>query len=256
MTLTLSHGPLAGGRPDEANYRIEGPEHVLFLDRFPRRVRAELGGRTVFDTRRGRLLHETGYVPVLYVPEDDVDRDLLLPSDHTTHCPFKGDASYWTVQAGGSTAENAAWSYPEPIEGASWLAGHLAFYWHLMDAWYDEAERVHGHLRDPYHRVDARPSSQRVRVSAGDTVLAESDEAMVVSETGLPTMYYLPRGDVREDLRPSDKRTVCPYKGTASYWSSAELDDIGWSFEEPLQDSARFGGYVCFDHGNVTVDLV
>ena len=91
-----------------------------------------------------------------------------------------------------------------------------------MDEWYDEDERVEGHLRDPYHRVDVRRSSRhvRVRLNDSDTVLAETSLPLLLSETGLPNRFYIPAEDVRQDLlEPSDTHTVCPYKGTASYWS-------------------------------------
>lgn len=80
----------------------------------------------VLDTRRGRLLHESRLLPALYVPNDDVDTDLLQPTDHSTHCPFKGDASYWSIVSGDRVAENAVWGYPGPLDTAPWLAGHLA----------------------------------------------------------------------------------------------------------------------------------
>ena len=123
-------------------------------------LHARFGGEVVLDTERGRLLHETGLLPALYVPEDDVRTDLLERTDHSTHCPFKGDAAYWTIRVGDRVAENAVWGYPEPLPESSWLRGYMAFYWAPMDAWYDEDERVHGHLRDPFHRVDARASSR------------------------------------------------------------------------------------------------
>lgn len=255
MGLTFAHAPLAGGRTSEVNYRIAGPEHLLFFGEFPRRVRARLGDRTVVDTRRGRLLHETGMLPVLYVPEDDVALDLLQPTTRTTHCPFKGEAAYWSVHVGGRVAENAVWAYPEPIAAASWLRGFRALYWDAMDAWYDEDEQVHGHLRDPYHRVDVRPVGERVRVTANGRVLAESTRAQVLSETGLPNRYYLPRADAQVELRASETSSVCPYKGDASYWSAPGLDDVAWSYEDPLNDAARVAGHLCFAHPEASVQV-
>ena len=114
MSLTFSSGPLAGSAPETVNYRIEGPAHKLLMQGFPRRLRAVLGGQTVFDTTRAMLLHETGLPPQVYVPLDDIRADLIQPADHHTYCPFKGTASYWTVTAGGQVAENAIWAYPEP----------------------------------------------------------------------------------------------------------------------------------------------
>lgn len=255
MGLTMAHGPLAPRRPREVNYRIDGPEHLLLLGEFPRRVRAFLGGHAVLDTTRGRLLHETGSLPVLYVPDADVAAHLLRPTDLTTADPYRGLARYWSVHVDGRTVENAAWDYPDPESTASWLRGHKAFSWDAMDSWYDEDEEVFGHLRDPFHRVDARTTTRRVRVRAGDEVIAESTRAKVLSETGLPNRYYVPREDVRAGLRRSSTRTVCPYKGTATYWSTENLQDVGWSYEDPLEESVKIGGHVCFHHDAVEVEV-
>jgi uncharacterized protein (DUF427 family) len=246
MSLTMRQGPLAGERSDDVNYRVDGPKRLLFFGDFPRRVRAGFAGQTVVDTRQGRLLHETGLLPVLYVPDADVDRALLHESDHTTHCPYKGDASYWSVSAGGRTAENAVWAYPAPMPAASWLRGYRAVTWEAMDAWYDEEEQVFGHLRDPFHRVDVRAASGRARVVLDGTVIADSTRAKILSETGLPNRHYLPRQDVHVELRPSRTSQVCPYKGSSSYWSTPTHEDVAWSYEQPLDDAARIAGHVCF----------
>lgn len=259
MTLTLSDGPLAAGAPETTNYRIEGPAHKILFSPFPRRVRAVVEGRTLLDTTRGMLLHESNILPVLYVPIADVDRDLLVPTDHTTHCPFKGDARYWSVVVGERTLQDAVWAYDEPLEAVPFLAGHVAVYADRMDAWYDEDELAEGHLRDPYHRVDVRRTSRQVEVRVGDQVVARSGRAMVVSETGLPNRWYLPPADVRTDLLVhSTTRTHCPYKGWASYWSMADgsADDLAFAYHEPLDDMARAEGMRCFwgDAVTVTVD--
>ena len=225
MSLTKSSGPLSGHPPETVNYRIDGPAHKLLMQEFPRRVRATFGGQTVFDTIRAMLVHETGLLPQVYVPQDDIRADLLRPTDHHTYCPFKGTASYWSVTAGGQVAENAIWSYPDPNSESRWLQGYSGFYWDAMDEWYDEDERVEGHIRDPYHRVDVRRSSRPVRVLLGGTVLAETRSPLLLSETGLPNRFYIPVHDVRQDLlEESDTHTVCPYKGTASYWTVSAGD--------------------------------
>src|SRR5882724_3915776 len=108
MTLTRPAAPLSV-RPAEANYTIDGPKHRLFFEPHPRRIRAVFAGRTVLDTVRGRLLHESNLLPVLYVPIEDLDASLLEPTDHHTHCPFKGVASYWSLRAGERVSENAVW---------------------------------------------------------------------------------------------------------------------------------------------------
>ena len=138
MTLTIGTGPF-GDQGDKAfNFEVRAPrDYVLYLEESPRRVRVVLGGETIADSRRVKLLYEAGYLPVYYFPEEDVVRmDLLEATEHTTHCPFKGDASYWSVKVGDTVAENAAWGYPEPIDSAPPFAGLIAFYWREMDMWF------------------------------------------------------------------------------------------------------------------------
>ena len=129
-----------------------------------------------------------------------------------------------------------------------------------MDEWYDEDERVEGHLRDPYHRVDVRRSSRHVRVLLGDEVLAETSRPLLLSETGLPNRFYIPVEDVRQDLlEESDTHTVCAYKGTASYWTvnadGRKLADAVWSYPQAEGDSAAISGYLSFLHDELTVEV-
>src|SRR5213592_4274312 len=101
MTLTIGTGPLAGSPGGKFNFSLDqAPKHRIFYADYPRRLRAVIGGRVLFDTERAKLLYETGILPVAYIPLEDYDQALLEPTDHTTHCPFKGDASYWTIRAG------------------------------------------------------------------------------------------------------------------------------------------------------------
>lgn len=228
-----------------------GPRAPAAVGALPRRVRAVFGGATVLDTTNGMLLHESNLLPQLYLPRDDIRGDLLTRTEHRTHCPFKGDASYWSVTVKGETADNALWSYLDPLPDAGWLRDLVAPYWASMDAWFDEDEEVAGHLRDPYHRVDVRSTSRHVRVLAGDDLIAESRRAVVLSETGLPNRFYLPTDDVRsEALEFSGTHTVCPYKGTASYRSlrtpSGLIADVAWYYPEPLDGVRAIRGHLCF----------
>lgn len=255
MALTLGGGPLASRPPDTVNYRIDGPAHRLLRHDFPRRIRALFAGKVVLDSDNAVLLHESNLLPQVYVPFTDVAGDLLESTAHHTHCPFKGDASYYSVRVGDRLAENAVWSYPSPTSDASWLTGYVAVYWASMDAWFDEDEEVFGHIRDPYHRVDIRDTSRLVQVVAGDTIVAESRRAKVLSETGLPNRYYVPADEVRPDLLvPSATHTVCPYKGTASYRSlhrspggeDGVITDAAWSYPEPFDGARAIAGHLCF----------
>jgi len=123
VALTMFGGPLSRKVPETRTFTVEGPAHSLLLEPFTRRVRAEVDGVTVLDTVRGALLFETGLPPQLYVPEEDLRADLLEPSDTTTHCPFKGDATYRSLRVGDRVVPDAVWAYPTPIAESSWLAG-------------------------------------------------------------------------------------------------------------------------------------
>ena len=117
---------------------------VLAWEPFPYRLRGVLAGETVFDTTEAKILYELGHVPVYYVPEAAIGAGVLEPSAKTSHCPRKGDATYRTLVAGGRVAEDAVWAYREPFESASFLAGHAAFYWHMLDEWLVEDQVVGG----------------------------------------------------------------------------------------------------------------
>ena len=114
----------------------------LIIEPARKRVRAVVGGETVADSDRVLVMHETGYRPVTYVPREDVRMDLLQPTEHHTHCPFKGDASYWSIDVDGRRIENVAWSYEDPYEEAEIVRGHIAFYWDRIDAWFEDDEQV------------------------------------------------------------------------------------------------------------------
>ena len=88
----------------------------------------------VADTTRALTLREASLPPVQYVPREDADLALLARTDHTSHCPYKGDAAYFSVRADGRTAENAVWTYEQPYPAVSAIAGHLAFYPDRVDA--------------------------------------------------------------------------------------------------------------------------
>jgi len=125
-----------------------------------------------------------------------------------------------------------------------------------MDAWYEEEDEVFVHARDPHKRVDVLQSSRHVVVSVGGTVLADSRRPCLLFETGLPTRYYIPPDDVRMDLlRPSEKHTQCPYKGTASYLSSETEEDIAWFYPEPIPEQPRIAGLIAFFNERVDVEV-
>ena len=219
--------------------------------RSPRRVRVHFGGIRVADSVRTMLLRQHGFLPVYYFPSEDVRTDLLVPTDYTTHSPYKGTASYWHLRTAERTARFAVWSYAQPKPGSPDTRGCFGFDWHNMDAWYEEDERVYVHARDPLLRVDALRSTRQVRVEIGGATIAESSRPVLLFETGLVTRYYLPPGDVRQDLlRPSETYTLCPYKGRARYHhldvDGACFEDVAWQYARPLPSIAVVVGHFAF----------
>ncbi|TGG89363.1 DUF427 domain-containing protein [Streptomyces albus] len=97
------------------------------------------------------------------------------------------------------------------------------------------------------HTITIEAVERRVRVVHGDQVLAETDRPLVLRETGCPDRYYIPAEDVRLGLlTPSGTHTVCPFKGTASYWSLPDAPDLVWAYPEPKADVAPIKDHLCF----------
>lgn len=114
--------------------KTPGPDHPITVVQNPNRVRVRFAGRVIADTTRALALREASYTPVQYIPRDDVDMALLARTAHKTHCPYKGDAAYYSIAADGRTAENAVWTYEQPYPAMAVIAGHLAFYRNRVDA--------------------------------------------------------------------------------------------------------------------------
>ena len=196
------------------------PASVAYLEPFRRRVRAVVGGQTVIDSERVLLVHRPGRPPTYAFPADDVEG---LPSQAEPDTP-----------------------------------GYVTVAWDAADAWFEEDEEVFGHPRNPYHRVDCLRSTRHLRVEAEGRVLVDTSNTLAVYETALePRLYVDPRLVHTEVLEESTKRTYCPYKGTATYWSARVgdqlLEDVAWSYEDPLPESAALGHCLSFDETRVTL---
>jgi uncharacterized protein (DUF427 family) len=243
-----------------------------------KRVRAVLDGVTAVDSRRAVLLWEPQrVVPQYAVPAGDVLAD-LVPGG-----PADGDRRGAPVRMGPEAVEvltpeaGFGWhtadgnvlgirTTGEPRPGTAFaltdpeLSGYVALDFDAFDEWFEEAEPIIGHPHDPLARIDVRRSDRSVRVEVGGTVLAESTRPSLLFETGLPVRFYLPPADVRTDLlRPSDTRTICAYKGVASYWSvpgaNGAAVDVAWTYPEPLIDAVPVTGMFCFFDERVDVVL-
>jgi uncharacterized protein (DUF427 family) len=158
--MGLTTGAGPFGERPWGRFDFEPPARIRFVEDFPRRVRAEKDGATVIDSRRAKLVWVTGRQPHYAFPAEDV-----------------------TVGA-------------HAVPG---LAGYVALAWNAVDAWYEEAERVFVHVRDPYSRIDVVETTSRVQVSVDGQALAEGTPR-ILCETGLPPRYYFEPADVRLDL--------------------------------------------------------
>jgi uncharacterized protein (DUF427 family) len=218
MSLTTGKGPLSA-RP-AGRFTAPMPDHVAYIEPFRRRVRATKDGRTVIDSERVLLVHRQGRPPTYAFPVGDVE---------------------------GPPTE------PEPD-----ATGYVTVPWDALDSWFEEDEEVFGHPRNPYHRVDSLQSRRQLRVETGGTTLVDTDETIAVYETALePRLYVDPRLVQMDLLTMSASHTYCPYKGTASYWTAhvggEALEDIAWSYEDPLPEFAPMRHFLSFDETRVVV---
>lgn len=108
--------------------KVPGADHPITIEPNLKRVVVRFGGRTIADSKRALSLKEASYPAVQYVPRADVDMSVLQRTEHRSHCPYKGDASYYSISAGGQDAPNAVWTYEAAFDAVKQIEGHLAFY--------------------------------------------------------------------------------------------------------------------------------
>ena len=108
---------------------------------------------------------------------------------------------------------------------------------------------------DRVHSIEIEPSPGRARILAGDTVIADTERALLLHETGHPVRAYIPREDIAAPIEPSDKRTFCPFKGDASHWNVAGVENAAWSYEEPKAEVDAIRGRLAFYPDRVTVEI-
>ena len=232
-----------------------------------KRVRVRLGDEVAADTTRAMLIWEPMRVVASYaVPEADFSATLEpappapQPKYHSVgfgddlgglldpSVPFAvhtADGEPLAVRTTDTVREGAGFRLRDPD-----LVGYVELDFEAFD-WLEEDEPIVGHPRDPFHRIDVRRSSRRVRLEHKGIVLAESDRGRWLFEGAFPMVrYYLPPDDVRVQLRTTDLHTTCAYKGHTTHYTAVladqELDEIAWSYPDPLVDAAEVAGLVCF----------
>jgi uncharacterized protein (DUF427 family) len=235
-----------------------------------KRVRGKIGDREVVDSTSALLVWEPRRIAPFYaVPLDDVAGELRpaeeqgAPADAPMLHPGIPFSAHSTegepldLQAAGKTRSHAAFRPADPDLSGLVLLDSGAF-----DSWYEEDEEVHSHPRDPFHRVDVRHSSRPLRIEIEGELVAETTRPTLAFETNLHTRFYFPREDLKVDVEPTSQRTYCPYKGEASYWAfdvgGRTIENLLWSYEDPLEDAAKLSGLMAlFDEVvDVTLDGV
>jgi uncharacterized protein (DUF427 family) len=240
-----------------------------------KRIRGVIAEQAVIDTDRALLVWEPKrVVPSYAVPVEELDgiaspheegapdepglSGVLIPhlGDRPVFDPsvpfvvHTTDGASLDLRVGGTERRAAAF---RPADDA--LNEYLIVDFDAFDEWFEEDEPNVGHPRDPFHRIEIVHSSRSVRVERDGELLAASSRPYLLLEPPLPVRYYLPPEDVNwELLQPSSTRTVCAYKGHASYWSLENEDDIAWSYPEPLREAEEVKDRIAFF--NEGVDLV
>ncbi len=219
MSLTTGRGPLSANPAGRFNKDV--PSGLVYVEPFPRRVRAVSAGKTVLDSERVLLVHRPAQPPTYAFPS--------------------GDATQVRSEV-------------EPEAD-----GHVRVEWDAVDSWYEEEEQVFMHPRNPYHRVDCIATARRLRVELPGVVIVDTTATIGVYETGLAPRLYVHRGQLLADvLRPSATTTYCPYKGMASYWSAfvgeEVVPDVAWSYETPHPETRAIASHLSFDETRVGVE--
>ena len=226
-----------------------------------RRIRCELDGVPILDTTDAMLVWEPRHVvPDYAIPEQDFRVPLtpydvaltdpealppvITPEQYSMHST---PGQRLSIVVGDREFTDVAFRLDDPD-----LDGRVTLKWlDVPFEWTEEDQRVVGHPHDPFSRIDILQASRHVVVSLDGVVLAESRRPTVLYETALPPRWYLPREDVRMDLlKPSDSRTVCAYKGFASYFSVVDGGeagkDVAWSYLDPLHEAAPVKDLISF----------
>jgi uncharacterized protein (DUF427 family) len=218
MSMVTGHGPLSSAPAGWFSPKV--PAGVVYVEPHPRRVQAAKNGRTVIDTEHALLVHRPDR-PLSYAfPADEV---IDLPTESVSEAP-----------------------------------GFVHVPWDAVDTWTEEGRTLVHYPPNPYHRVDYRPTTRRLRVEVAGTTLVDTDDTVIVFETALAPRLYVQPGHVRTELlRQSDTSSYCNYKGYATYWSAVvgdtELEDVAWSYLDPPPESVPIKGFFSFDAARADV---
>ena len=254
MGLAWQQGPLAPGATGRFLVPDPLPARLLYAEPLRRRMRVVFAQTGIAHSDDVVLLHEPGRYPVAYFPRQDINPDVLKPSEHASDHPDLGPTAWHVVELGEHRAPRGAWEHTALPGFAEILSGRIAFAWHAMDAFYEDEERIVGHAADAYHRIDIRQTARSLIVRDGERAIAESRRPLVLYESGFAPRFYVPRDDVDEaTLRPVDRQTFCPYKGLCSYYDIGDAHRAAWSYREAYREVDRISDLISFEPDKLTV---
>jgi uncharacterized protein (DUF427 family) len=256
MGLSWQQGPLASGAVGRFLVPDPLPKRLLYVEPLRRRMRVHFGGKWIADSENVVLLFEPARYPVAYFPQGDIAADALERLEHTTRHQDLGETAWYAVRVGDQSAQRGAWQHTGLPAHASELKDRIAFAWRVMDAFYEEDERIVGHAADPYHRIDIRETSRHLVVRHRDRVIADTTRPLALYESGFAPRWYVARADIDEAaLTPVETRTFCPYKGVCNYYDIDDARLAAWSYAETYPEVGRVASFVSFEPDIVTVHL-
>jgi uncharacterized protein (DUF427 family) len=214
MSMVTGHGPLSSS--PAGWFAPPVPAGAVYVEPHPRRIRASKDGQMVIDTEHALLVHRPNH-PLSYAfPADEVAG---LPSEPTPEAP-----------------------------------GFVHVPWDAVDAWTEEGRTLVHYPPNPYHRVDCRPTTRRLRVEVDGKTLVDTDDTVILFETALEPRLYVDPAHVRTELLlQSNSSTYCNYKGWATYWSTDGIEDVAWSYLDPPAESQPIKGFISFDAARADV---
>jgi uncharacterized protein (DUF427 family) len=255
--LSWQQGPLSPGAIGRFLAPQPLPNRLLYAEPLRRRMRVRLGGKWIAESEGALLLFEPGRYPIAYFPEQDIAPGTLERTEHTTRHPDLGTTSWYTVRADEKSVSRGAWQHAEPPSYASEFHVRVAFAWPLMDAFYEEDERIPSHAADSYHRIDIRQSSRRLVIHHGERTIADTNRPRVLYESGFAPRWYVPRADIDQSALTlvEQHKTFCPYKGLCSYYDIGDAHLAAWFYPVSYAEVSRISDMVSFEPDVVSVEL-
>ncbi|BBX17403.1 hypothetical protein CRI77_05440 [Mycolicibacterium duvalii] len=219
MSLVVGHGPLSAERAGVLIPPVRGD--LVYIEPHPRRIEAYRGDQRVLETERALMVHRRGDVLRYAFQVDDIGD---LPADPVPEAP-----------------------------------GYVTVPWDAVDRWCEEGRQLVHYPPNPYHRVDCRPTTRRLRVTVAGATLVDTTDTVILFETALAPRLYVAPSAVRTDLlAPSSTTSYCNYKGYATYYHATidghVVEDAAWSYQDPLPESQAIASLLSFDATRVDVE--